>query len=210
MDGIYAILSLIINISFLGLFTFLILHILRNLKRRNLLDDIAKIEAKMAALRLNLRTRVKKKANRFRATYPQVITQGDPIDLATNRLMDISFEKNNDFQEYIDLCKKINSYIEVAAIELTPEKKAELLNPAINSDIMGTDFKNEINIARLINDLVSVSKIQNKMISKYNNFDKKSKIPLRESIYFTSLFELQKVFKSEDLENHKASNKDAA
>jgi len=210
VDGIYAILSLIINISFLGLFTFLVLHILRNLKRRNLIDDITKVEAKMAALRLNLRTRVKKKANRFRSTYPQVITQGDPVDLATNRLMDISFEKNNDFQEYIDICKKINGYIEVAAIDLAPEKKAELMNPAINSDIMGTDFKNEIMIARLINDLVSVSKIMNKMITKYNNFDKKSKLQLREAIYFTSLFELQKVFKAEDLDTHKPNNKNAA
>ena len=84
------------------------------------------------------------------------------------------------------------------------------MNPAINSDIMGTDFKNEITIARLINDLVSVSKIMNKMISKYNNFDKKSKIPVRESIYFTSLFELQKVFKVEDLDSHKSNNKNAA
>lgn len=204
--------SLIINISALGLFTFLVLHILRNLKRRNLLDDIAKVEAKMAALRLNLRARVKKKSHRFRATYPQTITKGDPIDLATNQLMEITFEKNSDFQDYVDLCKKINSYIDVASIDLAPEKKTALMSPAINSDLMGTDFKNEINIARIINDLVSISKILNKVIVRYNNFDKKTKIQTRESIYFTSLFELQKVFKSAESETtaSKSSVKDAA
>jgi len=198
VDGIYAILSMIINISFLGLLTFLVLHILRNLKKRNLLEDIAKVEARLATLRLNLKARIKKKANRFRASYPQSIANGDPIDIATSKLMDISFEKNSDFQDYIDLCKKINSYIEIASIDIAPEKRAEFQNPAINSDIMGTDFKNEINIVRLINDMVSVSKVHCKMIAKYNNFDKKIKIPQKESINFTSLFELQKVFKNED------------
>lgn len=178
--------------------TFLVLHILRNLKKRNLLEDIAKVEARLATLRLNLRARIKKKANRFRASYPQSITKGDPIDIATSRLMDIGFEKNSDFQDYIDLCKKINSYIEIASIDIAPEKRSEFQNPATNSDIMGTDFKNEINIVRLINDMVSVSKVHSKMITKYNNFDKKVRIPQKESIYFTSLFELQKVFKNED------------
>jgi len=172
---------------------------MRSLKKRNLIDDISKIEARLAALRLNLKTRIKKKAHRFRATYPQAITKGDPIDIATSKLVELTFEKNSDFQEYIDLCKKINSYIELASIEIAPEKKAEFQNPGRNSDIMGADFKNEINIVRLINDMVSVSKVLNKTITKYNNFDRKVRLPQKESINFTSLFELQKVFKNEDL-----------
>lgn len=180
----------------MGFGTFIVLHVLRSMKRRTLRDDISKVEAKMAAYRINLKNRVKKKAKHFKASYPSSITSGEPIDVSLSQLSELSFEKNSDFQEYIDLCKKINNFIELAKVD----KGVETTQPhdADQCDFMGTDFKNEINIVRLINDMVSVSKTLNKQVGRYNHFDRRAKMISPEPINFTSLFELQKVFKSQN------------
>lgn len=181
----------------MGFGTFIVLHVLRSMKRRTLRDDISKVEAKMAAYRINLKNRVKKKAKHFKASYPAGITTGEPIDVSLSQLSDLTFEKNSDFQDYIDLCRKINNFIELAkvdkGVEATPAQDTH------QSDFMGTDFKNEINIVRLINDMVIVSKTLNKQVIRYNHFDRRAKMIAPEPINFTSLFELQKVFKNQNV-----------
>lgn len=180
----------------MGFGTFIVLHVLRSMKRRTLRDDISKVEAKMAAYRINLKNRVKKKAKHFKASYPASITSGEPIDVSLSQLSELTFEKNSDFQDYIELCRKINNFIELAKVdkgaEVTPTHDVD------KCDFMGSDFKNEINIVRLINDMVTVSKTLNKQVSRYNHFDRRAKMIAPEPINFTSLFELQKVFKNQN------------
>lgn len=196
MDGILTLLGLIIKITIMGFGTFIVLHVLRSMKRRTLRDDISKVEAKMAAYRINLKNRVKKKAKHFKASYPASITTGEPIDLCLSQLSELTFEKNTDFQDYIDLCKKINSFIELANVDKGGEPAQTSALPTDKHDFMGTDFKNEINIVRLINDMVMVSKTLAKQVGRYNHFDRRAKMATPEPINFASLFELQKVFKS--------------
>ncbi len=198
MDGILVLLGLIVKITIMGFGTFIVLHVLRSMKKRTLRDEISKVEAKMAAFRINLKNRVKKKAKRFRATYPASITTGEPIDISLTQLSDLSFEKNTDFQDYIDLCKKINSFIDLANVDKNSEAAHAAAVDTDKCDFMGTDFKNEINIVRLINDMVVVSKALSKHASRYNNFDRRAKILAPEPISFASLFELQKVYKNKD------------
>lgn len=181
----------------LGFTTFVVLHVLRSMKKRALRDDIAKIEAKMASYRITLKSRVKKKTKRFRAAYPGTITTGEPIDISLTQLSELSFEKNNDYQDYIDLCKKINSFIDLASVDRSSEAQNAINDPD-KCDFMGSDFKNEINIVRLINDLVTVSKALNRQINRYNHFDPRAKLQAPDPISFASLFELQKVFKNKD------------
>ncbi len=57
---------------------------------------------------------------------------------------------------------------------------------------------NEINIVRLINDMVMVSKSLAKQTNRYNNFDRRAKLQAPEPINFSSLFELQKVYKNKE------------
>lgn len=198
MDGIFVLLTLILKITMLGFLTFVVVNFLRNVKRRNLREEIAKIEAKMASLRINLKSRVKKKAKVFRATYPLAINSGEPVDLCINGLAALTFEKGSDFQDYIELSRKINHFINVASVD----KNSEPSNPGVQTpekyDFMGTDFKNEIYIIRLINDVVAVSKTLTKQITRYNSLERKISIAPVEPVYFRSLFELQKVFLNKD------------
>ena len=182
----------------MGFGTFIVLHVLRSMKRRTLRDDISKVEAKMAAYRINLKNRVKKKAKHFKASYPASITAGEPIDVSLSQLSELTFEKNSDFQDYIELCRKINNFIELAKVDKGVETGQPAHHDADQCDFMGTDFKNEINIVRLINDMVTVSKTLNKQVSRYNHFDRRAKMIAPEPINFTSLFELQKVFKNQN------------
>lgn len=198
MDGILVLLGLIVKITIMGFGTFIVLHVLRSMKRRTLRDEISKVEAKMAAFRINLKNRVKKKAKRFRASYPASITTGEPIDISLTQLSDLSFEKNSDFQDYIDICKKINSFIDLANVDKNSEAAQATAIDTDKCDFMGTDFKNEINIVRLINDMVVVSKALSKHTSRYNHFDRRAKMMAPEPISFASLFELQKVYKNKD------------
>lgn len=198
VGGILELLGLIVKITIMGFGTFILLHILRNMKKRTLRDEISKIEAKMAAFRINLKNRVKKKAKRFRASYPVTITTGEPIDISLTQLAELNFEKNSEFQDYIDICKKINSFIDLANADKNSEAAQSATTDADKCDFMGTDFKNEINIVRLINDMVIVSKALSKQTTRYNNFDRREKLQSPEPITFSSLFELQKVYKNKN------------
>ena len=201
MDGILVILSLIVKITFFGFFTSIVIHLLSNFKKTNLKEDISKVEAKMASLRLNLKAKVKKKSHRFRISYSQAIAKGEPIDICLNKLIDCKFEKNSDFQEYMDTCKKVNEYIDLASIDKsngTAEKPASL---TFNGNFMGIDFKNELSIARTINDMIEVSKLLSNLVYKYNHIERKNKMTPVETITFPSIFELKKVFKNSMEEN---------
>jgi hypothetical protein len=193
VDGIYELIGLIAKILVLGFFTFVFIQVLRGLKKRSLLGEISKLEAKLASYRINLKNRVKKKAKRFRSTYPQSIISGDSMDTHLNKLTLLNFERNSDFQEYIELCKKINYYISVAGADKKTIDAAE----SKQIDFMGTDFKNEISIVRLINDMVSISKTLHTLLARYRHFERGIKIKLMEPINFPSLFELQKIFNVE-------------
>ncbi|MES2803756.1 MAG: hypothetical protein V4654_14785 [Bdellovibrionota bacterium] len=201
VDGILILLALIVKITIFGFGTFMVLHILRSMKKRTMRDEISKIEAKMAAFRINLKNRVKKKAKQFRATYPASINAGEPIDISLTQLSELSFEKNSDFQDYMDLCKKINSFIDLANFDKNAEASQSSASDIEKCDFMGTDFKNEINIVRLINDMVVVSKTLSKQTGRYNHFDRRAKLLSPDPIAFSSLFELQKVYKNKDADD---------
>ncbi len=201
MDGVLALVGIIIKITFMGFITFVILQVLRNMKKTTLREEISKVEAKLSTLRMNLKTRVKRKAARFRATYPQPITDGDPIDVSITQLSSLAFEKNSEFQEYIDLCKKINNYIFMASMNkpAMPAEGEQIKVDNANADtadFMGDDFKNEIQIARTISDMALVSRALSKQIYKFNHFDKRISIQPQESVNFPSMFELQRVFRN--------------
>lgn len=182
------------QITFLGLFVFVVLQVFRNLKKKNLKEDIATTEARIANLRLNLKTRVKKKSQQFRVNYPKNLAPGDPVDTAIAMLSSIDFEKNDDFESYIELSKKINGFIKLAN---APKEAEDDSTPKFEdnsyNDFIGTDIKNELNIVRIINDLVSISKTLQRQVTKFNHLERKNKVPYKEVISFPSYFELQRV-----------------
>lgn len=201
MTGIYVLVGLIVKITITGFLTFVILQALKSVKRRALREEIANVEAKMAAYRINLKNRVKRKAKRFRGTYPVNILKDSPFDNALNQLTSITFENNSEFQVYMDLCKRINALIEVAKIDKHSDTAKAKLAETEKCDFMCTDFKNEINIVRLINDMVSVSKTLTKQVERFNSLNGRVKRSVPATITFDSLMELQQVFKIKEIQD---------
>lgn len=201
MTGIYVLLTLIAKITFAGFLTFVVIQALHSVKRRTLRTEIANVEAKLSAYRINLRNRIKRKAKRFRAAYPTAIMKGTPLDNALSQLTDVRFESNYDYQSYMELCKRINSFIEIAKIDKHSDTAKTKMLEYEKCDFMSGDFKNEINIVRLINDMVSISKTLHKHYERYNNLSRGAKREVPAPINFDSLIELQQVFKIKEIQD---------
>lgn len=202
MSTTYILLALIVKITVIGFFTFVFLLVLKSVKRRQLRLEIAQIEAKMANCRITLRLRVKKKAKSFRSAFVGSIIKGQPLDNVLSQLTEISFETNSDFQIYMDVCKRINNLIEVGKVNKNSDASKPPTPDADKCDFLSSDLKNEIKIARLINDMVIVSKALAKQYERYNTHSsKKAKKEIQKPIDFESLLELQKVFKIKEIQD---------
>ena len=173
-------------------------------------EDIKKLEAKMSSFRMLLKAKVKKKSQFYRATIPQAIRQGDPIDKAANDLCDLNFEAGPDFEKYFEYSKQLNNFLKIgldkakAAADAkganTPEATStEVQANAVapnNSDFMTTDIKNEFTIIKIMNEMVDLShKIKSK-VESYNSSSTKARLAIPETIHFKSLPELKRIFSS--------------
>ena len=128
--------------------------------------------------------------------------KGEPLDNALSQLTEIKFETNTDFQIYMEVCKRINNFIDIGKIDKHSDTAKAKMLEVDQCDFMSADFKNEINIVRLINDMVTVSKALSKLVERYNNLlFKNAKKEVQEPIHFESLIELQKVFKIKEIQD---------
>ena len=174
-------------------------------------EDIKKLEAKMSSFRMLLRAKVKKKAQFYRATMPQAIRQGDPIDNSANELCDLAFEQGADFEKYFDLSKQLNNFLKIgldkakAAAEAkgvaapetsTDAKSSSVTGVGSNSEFMTADIKNEFTIIKIMNEMVDLSHKIKSRIESYNLNNTKSSLPVPETIHFKSLPELKRIFSS--------------
>ena len=174
-------------------------------------EDIKKLEAKMSSFRMLLRAKVKKKAQFYRATMPQSIRQGDPIDNSANELCDLAFEQGADFEKYFDLSKQLNNFLKIgldkakAAAEAkgvaAPETSTDAQSSSAagvgsNSEFMTADIKNEFTIIKIMNEMVDLSHKIKSRIESYNLNNTKSSLPVPETIHFKSLPELKRIFSS--------------
>lgn len=174
-------------------------------------EDIKKLEAKMSSFRMLLRAKVKKKAQFYRATMPQSIRQGDPIDNSANELCDLAFEQGADFEKYFDLSKQLNNFLKIgldkakAAAEAkgvaAPETSTDAQSSSVagvgsNSEFMTADIKNEFTIIKIMNEMVDLSHKIKSRIESYNLNNTKSSLPVPETIHFKSLPELKRIFSS--------------
>ncbi len=172
-------------------------------------EEITKMEAKMANMRMLLKAKVKKKAQFYRATFPQAYKQGDPLDVAAKDLSELLFETGDDFQKYFDLSKTLNGIMKIA-IEKSLETKKENTTQepnAVNrteastqsaSDFMTADIKNEFTVLKIMHEMVELSqKIKNK-IDSYNASNPKNSINQTIVFRFDSLPDLQRIFSSQE------------
>lgn len=184
-------------------------------------EEITNMDAKMANMRMLLRAKVKKKAQFYRATFPQAYKQGDPLDVAAKDLSDLAFESGDDFQKYFDFSKTLNRIMKIAVDKNQQTKKEkEASAPAaiapVSADATGTtpgagasgnsygaefmtaDLKNEFTILKIMHEMVELSqKIKNK-VDSYNSSNPKNSINPTIVFQFNSLPDLQRIFSSQE------------
>lgn len=194
MDVIFNLLSTIFNITLVGAVIFCILKFIEF--RRNLLtkNEIQTLQARVSMLRMALKSKVKKKANSFRSKFVKPINSGDPFDIAISDLTENKFETGEDFQNYFDLSKRINSYIN-ADFNLSSDS-IKNLNPGVQvEDFMGPDLKNELAIIRTIKEITDASSKYNVKAETFNKLNPKVKIPYVDPLIFNSLTEVNRIFR---------------
>lgn len=210
-------LSTIIAVLIQGLFgcamAFFILRFFRQKQIDQQKEDVKKLEAKMSSYRMLLKAKVKKKAQFYRASMPQAIRQGDPIDNVVTQLTDLNFDSGEEFQKYFDSSKQLNNFLRMGIekakatqeAKLDPTGQANLQKPPqsvenvidTNSEFMTTDIKNEFTIIKIMNELIDLNlKIKSK-IETYNSANFRNQLPVPKPITFNSLHELKKIFTSQ-------------
>ena len=168
---------------------------------------------------MNLKGKVKKKSYKYRSLFKNGVSPGDPIDLVLNEMIDLKLETGEEIEKYFELSKRINSLL-ITANARQPEKQTEKLDKVPDKSdktvplekvkiplqieekmdqeaFMGTDFKSEISIIRIIKDMVEVSVVLSHRIEAYNALNPKSPIENVSQLTFPSLSEVNRIFKSE-------------
>ncbi len=225
MDSIYTLLTYLFKITIVGSLVLFCFKLLEQKKKNEAKNYIQSLNAKLSILRINLRGKMKKKSHKYRSLFKTSISAGDPIDVALNELIDLKLETSDEFQRYFDLSKRINYLLKTENVK-TPEKdKADktaddkpekpkfaepVREPLGNEDFMGTDFKSEISIIRVIKDMVEISKVLHRRIQAYNSSNPRNPIAEVMSIHFPSLAEVNMVFKKEQINSEDDSAETAA
>ena len=178
-------------------------------KKSEAKNYIQSLNAKLSILRINLKGKVKKKSYKYRSLFKNGVSPEDPIDLVLNELIDLNLETGEELQKYFDLSKRINSLL-VTENYRTPDKQKDKTEKSDRvdklptderigqDDFMGTDFKSEISIIRVIKDMVEISLILNKRVDAYNILNPKTPIQNVNPLIFTSMSEVNRIFKSEN------------
>ncbi len=185
---------MLFNITLAGavfLFAFKYVQFRKNSNSKNELDAL---QAKVSMLRMALKSKVKKKANSFRAKFVKPINSGDSIDLSISELCENKFEKGEDFQAYFDLSKRINSYVNA---EMKSNIEVGTSNQDVKNkieDFMGSDIKNELAIIRIIKEMTDTTTKYNAKADSFNKANPKSKTSLLDPLIFPALADVSRIF----------------
>lgn len=111
------------NTSFIGvvgqlLFACFVLITLMNFmkakQKSNQQEEVLKLSARLANLRLILKAKVKKKTKYYRNVFPSPLNTGDMIDTSLTKVADLKFENGIDFQSYVDICRGVNQFLRMS------------------------------------------------------------------------------------------------
>jgi hypothetical protein len=198
----------------------MVLKFFRSKQKGNQKENIKRLDAKMASLRMLLKSKVKKKAQHYRAAMPHIVRKGDPIDQAATSMTELNFETGEEFQKYFDLSKQLNGFMKIGiekarssgdargASEGTGKSRiasSYAIDP--NSDFMTTDVKNEFTIIKIMNEIIELNKTLRGKLTTYNASvkRKKDKLPVPQLIAFPDLAELKRIFSTVRVEPKQAA-----
>lgn len=157
-------------------------------------SKILQMQARLSKARMTLKGKVQRKAIIFRSTFKTPIFAGDQFDTALKRLNDNNFDTGADFQNYFDTSRQI-----VSLIHADPKSRPNAGdNPTVlENDFMSKELKTEMDIIRIIKEISDVSAKLNERIDGFNFKFPSHAIEKVDPIYFTSMADVNRVFKSD-------------
>ena len=101
------------QLFFICIVLLVMMHLMKAKQKSQQHEEIKKLVARLANLRLILKAKIKKKSNYYRNVFPQPLIVGDMIDNSLVRIAELKFESGADFQTYLDTCRIVNQYLKV-------------------------------------------------------------------------------------------------
>lgn len=141
-------------------------------------NDIALLNAKIMALKMALRVRVKIKLSSFRDRFGKFIDKDDEIDKALNDIYAIKYDSGADFQRYFDISKQVittmkNDIRFAAKFKELSEQQDQASEGSetaqLFQDFCGPDYKNEIALVRIIKEITDANNKLSKKVQEFNH-----------------------------------------
>jgi hypothetical protein len=189
VDAIFDLLNTVIKITLVAGGAFIVFNVMRSKKFNSTKTDLQNLQARLSQLRLALKAKVKRKSNIFRTMIKTAIIEGDLFDTSTRNLIDVKFETSDDFQEYFDVSRQIVSMINV--------ENGTAHEAATENNFMSSDFKTEMDIIRIIKEMVDLSAKINARVEDHNRTSSQ-KLKKVDPLVFASITEINRVFKADD------------
>ena len=167
-----------------AVFAFIILGLALSMARRKKDNkkkiEFEKIEAKIALVRMALKSKVKKRVIATRSNSLK-IAEGDLLDKALCEISELNFECGLDFDQYFESITNLNSYILTLTKTLPDQDDADIV------------------IIRFMLELSDLSSQLNEKIKLYNKKNPKRAIQLNQKLEFKKLAEIANVFKEKEI-----------
>lgn len=183
MESLHHLFSFFFDFTLISGGLFFVVKLLQFKHNLSVKNDLQHVQSRISLLRINIKSKVKKRANAFRTYYAKLITQRHELDNNLTASVDITFETSRDFQQYFDLIKKIHSL--VATLNKDPQTPIE--------KYLELDQKNEIAILRMTKKMKEVSHIYNEKVEAFNRLNLKNKLKLAEPLEFKALEEIEAI-----------------
>ncbi|MGZ3691030.1 MAG: hypothetical protein ACXVAX_05990 [Pseudobdellovibrio sp.] len=162
----------------------------RSKKFNSTKTDLQNLEARLSQLRLALRAKVKRKSNAFRSMLKSSIVEGDLFDNTVKSLCDVKFDSSEEFQHFFDISRQLVKMITVDLGSEAGERTSE-------NNFMSNDFKTEMDILRIIKEMVDISAKINHRVVEHNRTSSQ-KLPRVDPIMFAAITEVNRVFKGDE------------
>ncbi len=187
MNLIFDLIQLVIQITLFGGVTFIVFNMVRSKKFKSAKTDIQYLQARLSQLRLALKAKVKRKSNVFRSMMKTAIVEGDLFDTSLKSLVEVNFNTGQDFQKYFETSKQL---FNIASVDNKGTGLAEHTN---ENDYMSNDFKTEMDIIRIIKEMVDLNSKINHRVEEHNRTNTQ-KLERVESLMFPLITEVNRVF----------------
>jgi hypothetical protein len=186
LESVDRLLSFLFDFTLVGGALFFIIRLLqfqRNLHSKN---ELQKIQARISILRINLKGKVKKRANSFRNYFVKSIVPGENYDRDLNEILEIKFETSADFQKYFDLIQGLHSFV----------SSLTLLEHPADKYIAG-DEQTELMILRIVKEMQHASALYNNKIENFNKLNPKTKWGEIDPMQFSAMTEIDRILQTQ-------------